>query len=43
MELVPEDKEAVLEYALVINNDKLILIYLKDVKVREYIIVLFAC
>ena len=34
MELVPEDKDAVLEYALCMNYDKLILIYLRDVKVR---------
>ncbi|GFO10341.1 prolyl endopeptidase [Plakobranchus ocellatus] len=37
VELVPEDPEAVLEYTLCVNNDKLILIYLRDVKNEMYV------
>ncbi|RUS91599.1 hypothetical protein EGW08_000572 [Elysia chlorotica] len=37
VELVPEDKDAVLEYAVCVNQDKLILIYLRDVKNEMFV------
>ncbi|KAK3799956.1 hypothetical protein RRG08_002372 [Elysia crispata] len=37
VELVSEDKDAVLEYALCVNQDKLILIYLRDVKNEMFV------